>query len=166
MVRPRGIQVEASSVFGIFWSTVFVCTYGCVRHGEYTAGESSLLPTAFKSTLYSAISARYCWMDLLSLVEASSLEVSSQPIGATHSVVWPAILSRVKKGYKPNAGDSGHNVLYSMSVVLFMYSMSRLVTHGWNFWQRSFIWLTVASLSPAFGCRSLQSNIASLLEIL
>ena len=50
MVRPRGFRVEVSSVFGVFWSTIFVCAHGCARHGEYTAGGSSL-PTASSATL-------------------------------------------------------------------------------------------------------------------
>ena len=49
MVRPRGFRVEVSSVFGIFWSTIFVCASGCIRHGEYMIGGSSL-PNRYKST--------------------------------------------------------------------------------------------------------------------
>lgn len=54
---------------------------------------------------------------------------------------------------------------------MYVYNISRPVTHGWNFSdKRSFIWLTVASLSPASCCRSDEHKssvcIASVLEIL
>ena len=64
MVRPRGFRVEVSSVFGVFRSTIFVCAYGCVRHGEYTAGGSSLPTASSANLLGSAVPAwNSLWMD-------------------------------------------------------------------------------------------------------
>ena len=107
MVSPRGFLVKVSSVFGIFWSTVFVCAYGCVRHGEYTAGGSSLLPTAVKPTRHLAISAGYCWMDLLPLVEASSWKCLANRLALATVSCFLRFRHTSAKGANPMQGIAG-----------------------------------------------------------
>ena len=55
------------------------------------------------------------------------MDGTSQPIGASFmQYVFPASLSHVSGRCKPDAGDSGHTVSYSMSVVLYVVQHEQL----------------------------------------